>query len=149
MPNPIGLSPALVTADHHLVFGRRNPTLAYYPNRIHPFAGALEPHESPFAGLLRELHEELHLTPADLSSPMRLLGIIEDRTLAHPEFIFHLTTTKTLQDLHHSLDPEEHHALISLPTRNPHSAIRNPADFTPIALGTLHLFSLFNSDTSA
>src|SRR5690349_12363656 len=42
LANPVGVSPALETADGFLLFGRRNASVAYYPNRIHPFAGALE-----------------------------------------------------------------------------------------------------------
>ena len=43
LANPVGVSPALLSADNFLIMGRRNASVAYYPNRIHPFAGALEP----------------------------------------------------------------------------------------------------------
>ena len=43
LANPVGVSPALLTADNFLMMGRRNASVAYYPNRIHPFAGALDP----------------------------------------------------------------------------------------------------------
>src|SRR4051812_9222284 len=40
--NPVGISTALLTRDGWLLFGRRSERVAYYPNRVHPFAGALE-----------------------------------------------------------------------------------------------------------
>src|SRR4051794_7796897 len=43
MANPVGVSPALETSDGYLLFGRRNAMVAYYPSRVHPFAGCLEP----------------------------------------------------------------------------------------------------------
>jgi hypothetical protein len=43
MANPIGVSPALESSDGYLLFGRRNAMVAYYPSRVHPFAGCLEP----------------------------------------------------------------------------------------------------------
>ncbi|HEX8911288.1 MAG TPA: hypothetical protein VF796_02935, partial [Humisphaera sp.] len=41
MANPVGVSPALETADGFLMLGRRNAAVAYYPARVHPFAGSL------------------------------------------------------------------------------------------------------------
>jgi hypothetical protein len=43
LANPIGVSPALETADGFLLLGRRNREVAYYPSRVHPFAGGLDP----------------------------------------------------------------------------------------------------------
>src|SRR3954447_18914183 len=45
LANPVGLSSALESSDGWLLLGRRNQWVAYYPNRVHPFAGALEPAE--------------------------------------------------------------------------------------------------------
>src|SRR4051812_24998407 len=45
MANPLGISVALISADGFLAMGRRNERVAYYPGRIHPFAGALEPED--------------------------------------------------------------------------------------------------------
>src|SRR5436305_6078976 len=46
LANPVGVSPALQTADGWLMMGRRNGSVASYPNRIHPFAGAVEPRDA-------------------------------------------------------------------------------------------------------
>ncbi len=43
LANAVGLSIALATVDRWLMLGRRNGSVAYYPQRVHPFAGALEP----------------------------------------------------------------------------------------------------------
>jgi hypothetical protein len=82
LANPVGLSTALQTADGYLVLGRRNDSVAYYPNRVHPFAGALEPAEPTdvFAEIRRELREELSLADADLTT-IRCVGLAEDRSL--------------------------------------------------------------------
>src|SRR5687768_2708835 len=45
LANPVGVSPALETADGFLMLGWRNASVAYYPSRVHPFAGALEPRD--------------------------------------------------------------------------------------------------------
>ena len=140
MANPIGLSPALVTADNHLVFGRRNQTLAYYPGRIHPFSGALEPHEHPFAAVRRELAEELGLTDADLHPDIRLLGVVEDRRLIQPEFIFHVATTRTLTELRQSLDPDEHQGIASIRPDQPAACLALDGQPTPVALATIDLY---------
>src|SRR5436305_4304915 len=60
MANPLGISVALISADGFLATGRRNERVAYYPGRIHPFAGALEPEDEldVFAAVARELNEE-------------------------------------------------------------------------------------------
>src|SRR5687767_2626134 len=61
LANPVGVSPALETSDGYLMLGRRNASVAYYPSRIHPFAGALDPRDRSdvFAAVRRELAEEL------------------------------------------------------------------------------------------
>src|SRR5258708_38525384 len=67
LANPVGVSPALETADGWLMMGRRNDSVAYYPNRIHPFAGAVEPRDAldVFAAGGRGLGEELSFTADD------------------------------------------------------------------------------------
>src|SRR5438874_5890917 len=43
--NPLGVSAGLISADRQLMLGHRNNAVAYYPNRIHPFAGTFEPRD--------------------------------------------------------------------------------------------------------
>jgi hypothetical protein len=140
--NPIGLSPALLTIDGHLIMGRRNSRVAYYPNRIHPFAGALEPKDGAdvFAGMLRELNEELSLEQDAIES-MRCIGLAEDDALRQPELIFHVRTRLTKQELSQSMDADEHFGLWSIPATR--DALRDIDDheLTPIALATISLWS--------
>ena len=68
MANPVGVSPALETSDGMLLLGRRNGAVAYYPNGVHPFAGALDPADGGdvFRAVRRELAEELALTEPEV-----------------------------------------------------------------------------------
>jgi 8-oxo-dGTP pyrophosphatase MutT (NUDIX family) len=142
LANPVGVSPALLTADGHLMMGRRNGSVAYYPHRIHPFAGALDPADTdPFAAVRRELHEELSLTPTDISD-VRCTGIAEDLSIRQPELIFLATTTRTRAQVESALDPTEHHDTWSTPAA-PHTvaaALGDPTDFTPVATASLLLY---------
>src|SRR5262249_46776634 len=82
LANPMGISCALISDDGYLMFGKRSDRVAYYPGRVHPFAGALEPRErlDVFEDARRELNEELGLGRSDIRE-MLCLGLAEDRTL--------------------------------------------------------------------
>ena len=142
MANPLGLSAALITSDGWLMLGRRNASVAYYPNRIHPFAGSLEPGEltNVFDGVLRELDEELGLSGRDLAE-MRCLGLIEDAKLRQPEIIFSVRATRTRAEIESKLDAAEHHAAVAVEAkpRDVESMMRDPL-MTPVAVGTLALW---------
>jgi hypothetical protein len=142
LANPLGLSVALVTSDDWLMLGRRNASVAYYPNRIHPFAGSLEPAEldDVFRGVLRELDEELSLAESDVAD-MRCLGLIEDARLRQPEIVFSARSTRTRADIESSLDDAEHHAAVAVEAspRGHESMMRDPL-MTPVAVGTLALW---------
>src|SRR5438270_2948610 len=105
LANPVGVSPALETSDGWLMFGRRNASVAYYPQRVHPFAGALEPRDADdvFAAVYRELAEELNFTAADIAEA-RCAGIAEDRSIRQPELIFRVTSTRTREQIEATLD---------------------------------------------
>ncbi len=108
MANPVGVSPALRTADGYLMLGRRSPRLAYYPGRVHPFAGAMEPTDAdPFAAVRRELAEELAMDEGEVAD-LRCTGIAEDPGLRQPELIFAVTTTRPRAVVEAHLDRAEH-----------------------------------------
>jgi 8-oxo-dGTP pyrophosphatase MutT (NUDIX family) len=142
LANPVGLSTALQTADGYLLLGRRNDAVAYYPNRVHPFAGALEPRDSMdvFEEIRRELREELHLTPGDVEN-IRCVGLVEDRSLRQPELIFIALTTRTKAELESQLDRAEHLAVYSVKAhrRDVERAMRDPL-LTPVAVASLALW---------
>lgn len=147
LANPVGVSPALETADGFLLMGRRNASVAYYPNRTHPFAGCLEPGDVTsaggpdlFAGVLRELAEELSLD-ADEVPLVRCTGIVEDTALRQPELIFRVRSTLTHDEIEARLAPEEHRASLAIPAREEtvSTAVCDPA-LTPVGVASLLLW---------
>jgi 8-oxo-dGTP pyrophosphatase MutT (NUDIX family) len=143
LANPVGVSPALLTADNFLIMGRRNATVAYYPNRIHPFAGALDPADAnPFAAVHRELREELAFTELDIAE-IRLTGIAEDLSIRQPELIFLARANRTRQQVESTLDQTEHHAAWSIPATQEaiEATLRSDEQFTPVAIASILLYA--------
>ncbi len=142
MANPLGISVALISADEVLVLGRRNERVAYYPGRIHPFAGALEPEDGldVFSAVRRELAEELNLSEPELGE-MKCLGMAEDRRLVQPELICYAQVEKTLDELRGEMDEVEHDAIVPIAV-SPDVFERELSSaklYTPIALATILL----------
>jgi hypothetical protein len=143
LANPVGISTALMSADGWLLFGRRNAAVAYYPSRVHPIAGALEPRDEQdiFGGIERELHEELRLTSTDVQS-IRCLGIVQDQSLLQPEIIFTTRANLTRPQIESQIDTAEHTGLLAMESRRVaiESALADAGEFTPVGVATLLLF---------
>ncbi len=142
LANPVGVSPALLTADGFLLLGRRNASVAYYPDRTHPFAGAMEPGDGAdvFAALRRELNEELGLAPNDIAD-VRCTGIVEDPGLRQPEIIFAANVRLTLAKIESQVDRDEHYTSVALPaTRDAVEAFIVDPLLTPVAVASLLLW---------
>jgi hypothetical protein len=143
LANPVGVSPALLTADKWLVFGHRNANVAYYPNRIHPFAGALEPREQVdiFQEVRRELKEELEFGEEDIKS-IHCTGLVEDARLRQPELIFRVESTRTRDEIRSRMDLTEHHEIWSIPATRAavEGAMGDRMLLTPIALASMLLW---------
>jgi 8-oxo-dGTP pyrophosphatase MutT (NUDIX family) len=142
LANPVGVSPALETADGFLMLGRRCGSVAYYPGRVHPFAGALEPRDGDdvFAAVRRELAEELSLADADVTD-LRCAGLVEDRALRQPELIFLARCGLTKARVETTLDPVEHRGTWSArATRDALEAALDDPDLTPVAVASLLLW---------
>jgi len=142
LANPVGLSAALETADGYLLLGRRTNTVAYYPGRIHPFAGALEPRDGPdvFKAVLRELREELGLERDDLDN-LRCAGLVEDNALRQPELVFLARCRLSRRRVEKKLDPVEHHGVYALPaTPEGIAGAMAYAALTPVAVASLLLW---------
>jgi 8-oxo-dGTP pyrophosphatase MutT (NUDIX family) len=142
MANPIGVSALLESSEGFLMLGRRNASVAYYPDRIHPFAGALEPRDGSdvFAAVHRELQEELGLAPAHVTD-LRCTGLVEDRRLLQPELIFAARSTLARAELERRVVAVEHHAAWSVPSEA--SAVERAAgdaSLTPVAVAGLLLW---------
>jgi 8-oxo-dGTP pyrophosphatase MutT (NUDIX family) len=142
MANPLGVSPALVTADGFILLGRRNASVAYHPNRVHPFAGCMEPSDAdPFASIYRELKEELSLAPEEIIE-LHCTGLVEDQNLHQPELIFAAVSILTKSQIESRLDPVEHHSIWSIPATRYEikKAIEQDSQLTPIAVAALALW---------
>jgi hypothetical protein len=143
LANPVGVSPALVSNDGFLLLGRRNGSVAYYPHRLHPFAGALEPREDLdiFEDVGRELSEELSFAPTDIAD-IRCTGIVEDLALRQPELIFLVRSTRTRVQIESQVDGREHRGSWAIPAdRGSLEAALDDRDaFTPVAVAALLLW---------
>jgi hypothetical protein len=143
LASPVGVSSALLTRDGWLLYGRRNNTVAYYPNRVHPFAGALEEKDlaDVFGAVERELNEELHLAPADIES-IRCIGIVEDEAIKHPELIFHTRVRLTRRQIESQVHADEHGGSVAIEANRAgvEKALANSREFTPVGIATLLLF---------
>jgi len=141
--NPLGVSPALETCDGYLMLGRRNSTVAYYPNLLHPFAGALEPEEADdvFKAIRRELREELHFHDGDLAE-IRLMGMVEDANLRQPEPIFYVRSTRSRAEIEKLVQQEEHHDswAVRADRQAMEEALRDVSRFTPVGVASLLLW---------
>lgn len=88
-PNPLGVSAVMRLACGRLVMGWRGAGVAYYPGRLHPVAGGMEPGDADvFAAARRELLEELSLPAGwDNGAAWQLVGLVRDVVLAQPEAV--------------------------------------------------------------
>ena len=143
LANPVGVSPALETSDGWLMFGRRNATVAYYPNHIHPFAGALEPRDGSnvFRAVERELAEELGLTRPAIKQ-IHCIGIAEDQQLRQTELIFSVQVGLTRVKIEAGVKKDEHHESWSVRADSAaiDAAMANTQAMTPVAMASLLLW---------
>ena len=141
MANPIGVSALLETSDGWLLLGRRNESVAYYPNRVHPFAGSLEPNDpiDVFNEVRRELHEELAMTPDDIAD-MRCLGMVEDVSMQQPELVFHVRVGRARREIEANLDRAEHTDTYAIRSDHIDDKILQDPILTPVAAASLVLF---------
>lgn len=150
LANPVGVSPALETSDGWLMFGRRNASVAYYPHRIHPFAGALEPRDGSnvFRAVERELVEELALKPGTLQQ-IHCVGIAEDQRLRQTELIFSVQVDRSRAKIEAGVKKDEHQESWSVPAQSAaiDAALANVETLTPVATAALLLWGRQNLGT--
>lgn len=144
LARPVGVSPAFITSDGWLMLGRRNASVAYYPNHVHPFAGALEPSDgwNPFNAVRRELREELGLHERDVIDIV-CTGIVEDTILRQPEMIFAARSSLSRERIEAQVDDEEHHdsfAIRATAEAVAQALASSPEPFTPVARAAMLLF---------
>jgi 8-oxo-dGTP pyrophosphatase MutT (NUDIX family) len=142
LANPLGLSVLIESSDGLLLLGRRSAAVAYYPGRVHPFAGAMEPADGTdvFAAARREMAEELGLA-REAVGDLACVGMIEDRALRQPELVFHARPAGTARELLARLSRVEHRGTCAVTVDPPavDRALADPA-LTPVAVGSLLLW---------
>jgi 8-oxo-dGTP pyrophosphatase MutT (NUDIX family) len=149
--NPVGISGTPITTDGKLLFGRRNQRVAFHGGYVHTFGGMLEAGEcrvdgtiDAFAGIARELREELGLEPAEIGA-MICLGLIRDPTIRQPELIFDVHLRLTAADVAGRLDlrheDQEHSAVLACPDEPAAIVpfVRASRPMTAVAVGALCL----------
>jgi hypothetical protein len=143
LANPVGMSCAVVSSNGVLLMGRRNERVAYYPGRIHPFAGALEPGEPTdvFEEIRRELHEELSLADADVAD-LLCLGMAEDELLCQPELIFLARIALPCTAIESNLSQQEHRSIwaVAPEAAAVEAVLDDVTAITPIGVATLLLW---------
>jgi hypothetical protein len=143
LASAVGLSAALETSDGWVLFGKRNDSVAYYPGRVHPFAGALEGLDV-FEEMMRELDEELGLGEQDVAE-IWCVGMVEDLKLRQPELVFWVKSTRTRGELEARLDATEHRGVVAVACeRSAIAQAMEDPEFTPVAVGTLAVWSGMN-----
>ncbi len=145
MGDPLGVSCALETSDGWLMLGKRNSSVAYYPERLHPFAGSMEPpneRTAPdvFTEARRELFEEVGIRAEEIED-VRCIGLVEDNVLRHPEVIMRVKTFRTRKQVEAGLDALEHHETAATATtqQDVENRLRDPL-LTPVAVASLTLW---------
>lgn len=124
LADALGVSAAVICADHVLVFGRRGGNVAFHAGHLHTIGGLVERADVDcdarcdlFAVMLRELREEAGVQPEEVAE-IRLLGLIRDRDLQQPEAIFGvwllISSKELLSRFHVEAVDQEHSGLESL-----------------------------------
>ena len=153
LANPVGLSAVVSAEERYLVLGKRSATVAYHAGRVHPIGGCLEPSgdgaaPDPFAGVLREIQEELGVATGALKD-LTCLGMVRDKHIHQPEIMFDVAAGVGVEDIRRSLAGAagrgEHADLVVL--RDHPAAVvdfveRRLPELTPVALAGLLLHGL-------
>lgn len=144
LANPLGLSVALESDDGYLILGRRNAKVAYYPNRIHPFAGCMEPSSDldVFADAQRELKEELLIEKEEIYE-MTLSGMVADRSIRQPELIFHALCNLTRDEILGRIDATEHTGAVAFKPDDLDREFLNVDAWTPVGVATACYWGCF------
>ena len=99
----------LIVQAGRILLGQRSPTRAFYPNVWDMFGGHVEPGEEPSRTLVRELEEELGITPVEWSFLETLRVPVPAQGQEEPEeMIAHLCLVTAWSGTPANRQPEEH-----------------------------------------
>ena len=99
---------AVVWKEDRVLLGRRSPDRQFYPNVWDLIGGHCEDAESPEQTLVRELDEELGITPTEFRE-MAVLN--EPDESAHGAYDYHVYLVTSWRGQLTNRQPEEHAAL--------------------------------------
>jgi 8-oxo-dGTP pyrophosphatase MutT (NUDIX family) len=147
--NPIGISANVITSDGWLLYGRRNQKVACHAGWVHPFGGTVDPTDRDedggldlFAGMARELREELNLSDDELAE-LVCLGMIRDPEIRQPELVFDARVCCSRAELEARIQPDDaEHIDIAVCADDADvylDFLRRERQITPIAIGSLCL----------
>jgi 8-oxo-dGTP diphosphatase len=100
----IACAGALVLEGERILLGRRSPSLQFCPDVWDVFGGHVEPGEAPEQTVVRELQEELGITPTRMAPLYVLLGGGD----GSPAYECHLYAVMAWTGVPDNLAPEEH-----------------------------------------
>jgi 8-oxo-dGTP diphosphatase len=100
---------ALIIRADRILLGLRSPERAFYPNVWDVFGGHIEQGEQPDQTLIRELQEELGVTPTQWMTLKTIRTSIPERDNNPPdELIVHLYRVTAWEGTPVNRQPEEH-----------------------------------------
>ena len=113
--NPVGTTGLLISSDGMLVLGRRNQRVAFHGGYLHTIGGSLEAIDRAgegamdgFAGVRRELEEEVGVTESDLLG-IECVGLARDTQIHQPELLFEARVGVAAAALADRLDADDPH----------------------------------------
>jgi len=108
---------ALIIQSHKILLGQRSATRAFYPDVWDMFGGHVEPGEHHEQTLMRELQEELGITPTEWKYLETLRLSLPE---SHEEMIVHLYLVTAWRGIPFNHQPEEHSVIhwFALPEAN-------------------------------
>lgn len=149
--DPLGTSATVITADGHLVLGRRQLSLPCHGGYLHAVGGTLEPDDRTddggldvFAAMRRELEEELAVAGDEIEE-LLVTGLVRDRTIVQPELLFDARLSLTARELVNRLDlshPDQEHTALESCCDEPEAVapfIERSDPITPVAVAALLL----------
>jgi mutator protein MutT len=99
---------AILTRDAAILLGKRAAARAFYPGVWDVFGGHVEPHETPAQALVRELQEELGITPLAFAEVAVLDGIVDATTEPPARYAYHVYHVTQWRGAPENRQPAEH-----------------------------------------
>jgi 8-oxo-dGTP diphosphatase len=96
---------ALIVQQDTLLLGQRSPTRTFYPGVWDLFGGHIEPGEHPEQALIRELREELGITPTQWIHVETLMESVPERD---EEIQYHVYLVLAWSGIPVNQQPDEH-----------------------------------------